>query len=231
MPVPVFLTHKQNLMKLARFLFLVFLCSSLVTRHSSLAADSTGKMQGFREKGGGGSDFTWFLHDNGDGTFSPQIYLGSSITLGGSITLGAGSAIVGKVGIDQSTPGTTNNVVISGLTDGSTAVGIRVANIQKDVSAVTIDTIATVWTPTSGKKFRLMGGTISASAAMNVLFEDNSAGGGNFVFRTPKLAADTPFSFVVLGGQGKLSATANNLLKATGSAAGNITGTLYGTEE
>lgn len=106
---------------------------------------------------------------------------------------------------------------------------VRAADVWKDVSAVTITTIATVWTPATGKKFRLMGGTISASAAMNVLFEDNAAGAGNFVYRTPKLLADTPYTFDL--SNGKVSATANNVLKATGSAAGTITGTLYGTEE
>jgi len=114
--------------------------------------------------------------------------------------------------------------------NGATWDRERTPNVFKDVSAVTVTTIATVWTPASGKKFRLMGGVISASAAMNVLFEDNSAGAGNFVFRTPKLLADTPFAFT-LGGNGKISATVDNVLKATGSAAGAITGTLYGVEE
>lgn len=107
----------------------------------------------------------------------------------------------------------------------------RISDVTKDVNGTTITTIATVWTPSSGKKFRLMGGSISVSAAMNVLFEDNAAGAGNFIFRTPKLSADTPYNFVVSGGQGKLSAAANNVLKATGSAAGTITGTLWGVEE
>ena len=42
---------------------------------------------------------------------------------GGSVTLKAGTAIIGKVGIDQTTPGITNNVTTSGkgvvLTDRS----------------------------------------------------------------------------------------------------------------
>lgn len=115
--------------------------------------------------------------------------------------------------------------------NGATWERVRIAAISKDLSAVTITTITTVWTPASGKKFRLMGGTISVSAAGNVLFEDNAAGAGNFIFRTPKLAADTPYTFVVLGGQGKLSAAINQVLKATLSVAGAVTGTLWGTEE
>lgn len=111
--------------------------------------------------------------------------------------------------------------------NGATLDRVRVPNVFKDLATVTITTIVTVWTPTSGKKFRLMGGCISVSAAMSVLFEDNS--GGNTVLRTPKLLADTPYNFDE--GNGILSAAANNALKATGSAAGAITGHIYGVEE
>jgi len=113
--------------------------------------------------------------------------------------------------------------------NGATWDRVRLPNVSKDVNGVSITTIATVWTPASGKKFRLMGGSISSSVAGAVLFEDNAAGAGNFVFRTPKLAADTPYDFVVPG-NGYLSAAANNVLKAT-LASATITGTLYGTEE
>lgn len=95
------------------------------------------------------------------------------------------------------------------------------------LSAVTITTIATVWTPTSGKRFRLMGMTISVSAAVSVLFEDNA--GGTTIFQTPKLLADTPYTFDL--GNGIPSAAVNNVLKGTSSAAATITGTLYGIEE
>lgn len=107
---------------------------------------------------------------------------------------------------------------------------VYIATTFKGLSALDIGSIATAWTPASGKKFRLMGGSISVSAAGNVLFEDNAAGAGNFVFRTPKLAADTPYTFVV-GNNGKQSAAANNVLKATLSVAGTVTGTLWGTED
>lgn len=130
----------------------------------------------------------------------------------------------------NSTQPPSSGTQIGGMS-GSTFRFYRIASTGKDLSAVAIGTIATVWTPASGKKFRLMGGTISVSAGGNVLFEDNSAGAGNFVCRTPTLSADTPFTFVVLGGQGKLSAAANNVLKATLSTTGTITGTIWGTEE
>ena len=105
---------------------------------------------------------------------------------------------------------------------------MRVPAIIKDLNAVDIHAIATVWTPAGGKKFRLMGGQFSVSAVCSVLFEDNGAGttiGG----RTPKLLADTPYQFD--WGNGVLSGAADRVLKATSSASATITGYLYGTEE
>jgi hypothetical protein len=114
------------------------------------------------------------------------------------------------------------------VSNGATYDRVRTPNIFKDVNAAAVGAIATVWTPSAGKKFRLMGGIVSVSAAVNLLFEDNA--GGNFVFRVPKLLVDTPLAFT-LGGNGFLSAAANNVLKCTSSAAANLTATLYGTEE
>jgi hypothetical protein len=111
--------------------------------------------------------------------------------------------------------------------NGVTGDLVRVQSFRVDMNGVTITTIQTVWTPQPGKKFRLMGGSFSVSAAVSVLFEDNSAGA--FVWRTPKLLADTPYNFDL--GNGKLSANVGAVLKATASAAAVITGTLYGTEE
>ena len=116
----------------------------------------------------------------------------------------------------------------SGSAQTPKQVELFTPDTYKDVSAVAAGSIVTVWTPTSGKRVRLMGVTISVSAACNVLFEDNSAGAGNFVFRTPKLLADTPYTFDL--GNGKLLSAADNVLKATSSAAANVTGTLYGVE-
>lgn len=98
-----------------------------------------------------------------------------------------------------------------------------------DMSAITINSIATVLTPSSGKKFRLLGGYFSLSADASVLFEDNSAATANFIFRSPLLLAKYPFYFDL--GTGYLSATVNNVLKATGSASAAITGTLFYSEE
>jgi hypothetical protein len=172
----------------------------------------------------------------------------------------SGSIALGTVDISQVTPGTTNGVVVGISAAGADGLGnyiaipnapgsvnsapfatfnygfngaswdkVRIGNISKDVSSVTVTTITTLWTPATGKKFRLMGGTISCSTGVSILFEDNAAGAT--IFRTPKLLVDTPYTFEVKGGQGFLSAVADNVLKATSSAAGVITGTLWGTEE
>ena len=98
-----------------------------------------------------------------------------------------------------------------------------------DVATVTINSIATVLTPATGFKLRLLGGTFSLSADASVLFEDNSAAAANFVFRSPLLLAKYPYTFVI--GGGRLLAAANNVLKATGSASCTITGVLYYSEE
>lgn len=109
-------------------------------------------------------------------------------------------------------------------------MGGILADISKDLSAVTITTITTLWTPTAGKRVFLLGGSISVSAAVNVLFEDNAAGAGNFIYRTPKLLADTPYTFVINNGAGFQLTADDRVLKATASAAAAITGTLWGLE-
>lgn len=117
-----------------------------------------------------------------------------------------------------------------GFTINSTAT-YPVGNAGKrgDIATVAVGSIATILTPSTGKKYRLLGGYISVSAAASVLFEDNSAATANFIFRTPVLAINTPLYFDL--GTGFLSAVANNVLKATSSGAANLTGTIFYSEE
>lgn len=105
------------------------------------------------------------------------------------------------------------------------AVGSK---IYKDISAVAMGTIQTVWTPESGKRVRLQGMTLSGTGAASLLFEDNAASSA-IKFRTPALVAATPYT-LDLGGGFALSA-ADNVLKCTSSAASTITGTLWGEED
>lgn len=63
---------------------------------------------------------------------------------GGTVTIGAGSAIIGKVGIDQTTPGTTNGVQT--LTGSTTAVTqATAANLNATVVQGNAGTNAQAW--------------------------------------------------------------------------------------
>lgn len=104
----------------------------------------------------------------------------------------------------------------------------RTPSVWKDVGASGV--LATVWTPASGKTIRFMGGHVSAASGVSLLFEDNT--NGNFVFRTPILTANVPFSFAL--GNGIPMSGANRTLKVTqtpNSPVVTFTGTVYGTEE
>lgn len=162
---------------------------------------------------------------------------GSTVPVSGTVTANAGS---GTMTVDTELPAAAaladseSNPTQPGVAahlsafNGASWDRVRVATKGYDMNAVSITSIATVATPTSGKKFRLMSGSISVSAACSVLFEDNS--GGNTIYRTPQLLANTPYNFD-LGG-GFLSAAANNVIKATASTGTvTITGTLRATEE
>lgn len=98
--------------------------------------------------------------------------------------------------------------------------------VRKDFSVVAVGSIVTGWTPASGKTIVVYGLSISLSAAANLLLEDNAA--ASFLFRTPKLLADTPYTVEFPGGL--TLAAADNLLKLTSSAAANLTGTIWGEE-
>lgn len=85
---------------------------------------------------------------------------------------------------------------------------------------------ATIWTPTTGKKFRLMWLVLTASAQTVLTFKDNTAG---TTILTVELAANTPH--VLNLANGILSAAANNVLTVTRGTSATLNGTLAGTEE
>src|SRR5260221_12214115 len=78
--------------------------------------------------------------------------------------------------------------------------------------AITAATPVAVWTPATGKRFRLLGFCLVPTVAASILFED-ATGGGNEVLRFPLTAAGPNAQIPVSLGQfGCLSATANNAL-------------------
>lgn len=128
--------------------------------------------------------------------------------------------------------------------NGTTFDRIRAANIYHNVVTAAAGLTA-VWTPTAGKKFRLMGytisvaGTIGASGPNTIQLRDGAA----TVIKT-HLAnmIQTPTANISGGdtqigadlGQGQLSAAANNVLNVnvgTALGSGGVAVNVWGTEE
>lgn len=124
--------------------------------------------------------------------------------------------------------------------NGTTFDRTRTPNVFKTV-AVTASGNTTIWTPAAGKKFRLMGGTISASGTAAALVADllklqDGAGGTNIIqfmiAINTTVTGDTQIPFTL--GNGYLSGAINTVLNAnlaTALTGGNIIVNVYGTEE
>ena len=123
----------------------------------------------------------------------------------------------------------TNLPAISLVTpDGATYVARRTPSVFKPLAAVLITSQTTIWTPASGKKFRLMGFVITQGVlAGNITLKDNTS--GTTILVIPSTPVGQPLNVPL--GNGILSAAANNVLTATGSATETISGFCYGTEE
>ncbi len=112
--------------------------------------------------------------------------------------------------------------VATGRYNGATVDRERMITkfVQLKAQAVTAGTPVDVYTPTSGKKFRILAYHISLSVAGSVLFED---GTGNEVLRTPLMAAGAGQASPRMD-NGILSAAANTHLFIDVSASGNVSG-------
>ena len=98
-----------------------------------------------------------------------------------------------------------------------------------DAVAVTAGTPATVWTPASGKKVRLLGWVLSSSAAAALEFQD-SGSAGTVRLQTPLLAAAGVHNSPSLG-EGYLLAAADNTLNLDVTANVTVSGMVFGVEE
>jgi len=97
--------------------------------------------------------------------------------------------------------------------------------------AITAGTPVAVWTPATGKRFRLLGFCLNLTAVASILFED-ATGSGNEFLRFPLTAAvSTAQVMVNLGMFGYLSTTINNALFLDVTATATVSGFVYGTEE
>ena len=99
--------------------------------------------------------------------------------------LPAGTALLGKVGIDQTTPGTTNKVAIGPSLDGSGAPTIdSYASAVIDLAASTVDQ-QIIATPGANKQIWVYGfGLLCDTAAGTIVFQDeaNTALTGTMAF-------------------------------------------------
>jgi hypothetical protein len=141
------------------------------------------------------------------GVLTPHVNVDSSV-------LGAGSALIGKVGIDQTTPGTTNKVSIG--TDGivslipATSGGLTTYHLASGAS-----TNATVVKNSAGQ---LYGWYIynSNAAARKVAFHNASS--------TPTAGASVFFSVVIPPTAGANVEFANGITFSTGISITTVTG-------
>jgi hypothetical protein len=97
----------------------------------------------------------------------------------------------------------------------------NIINIK--AQAITAGTGFSIFTPTAGKKFRILGYHLSLSVAGSVLFEDGAGSTANEILRTPLLAAATGQASGDMG-IGVVSSTATNQLYIDTTASGNVSG-------
>jgi hypothetical protein len=161
---------------------------------------------------------------------NPAMPLPVSIT--GNIFLGndVGDAAAHQATFYSGAFGSSPLSTLPYLWNGASADRQRTPAIFKVINAVTITSETTIWTPATGKKFRLMGYQLmSGATGGNVLLKDNTAGTTILIvgLNVANAQASSPPNM----GNGILSAAANNVLTATGATGQTITGFVFGTEE
>ncbi len=95
-------------------------------------------------------------------------------------------------------------------------------------NALSIATETTVWTPATGRRFRLMGYQLSSTGAQNIVLKDNTA--GSTILVIPGVTVGQ-LNFSPPLGNGILSVAPNNVLTANAGGANTISGYFFGTEE
>lgn len=101
------------------------------------------------------------------------------------------------------------------------------ANVIKNIAGVAVTTSpASIWTPASGKRFRLLGFHVSLSVAGAVTFID----GSTEILRTPSMAPGVGQASPPLG-DGVASNTVGNQLSIFVTAPGTVNGYVFGIEE
>lgn len=152
---------------------------------------------------------------------------GRQLVAGGAAN-SAGAAITGGTVTSVDSSDTARALAVAlFLYNGSTNEPMRNPNVFKVVALTAGTSETTIWTPTSGKKFRLMGFILTCGAASTLTFKDNTAGTTIFAARG---TTDTPIVSVPMG-NGILSVAANNVLTVTRGTSATLDGVVWGTEE
>ncbi len=111
--------------------------------------------------------------------------------------------------------------------NGSVIATSRTPDVFKPVALASGTAEATIWTPASGKKFRLLRLILTVSAQTILTFKDNTAGATILVL---ELAANTPTQ-IDLGSIGLLSGAADRVLTVTRATAATLNGFVAGNED
>lgn len=112
--------------------------------------------------------------------------------------------------------------------NGSTWDRMRTPNVFIPLNAVSINAESAIWTPAAGRRFRLMGATLSVgTVAGNVILRDGT--GLATIAIIPAGAVNTPAQFDFRNGI--VSGAINRILTAQGALTATLSGTLWGTEE
>ena len=93
--------------------------------------------------------------------------------------------------------------------------------------AITAGTPVSVWTPSTGSRFVLLGWQLSSSAVASILFED-ATGSANEFMRTPVFAALAQMNSTP--GLAYMSNTLNNALFLDVTGTSTISGYIFGVE-
>ncbi|HNP70717.1 MAG TPA: hypothetical protein PKK15_06405 [Kouleothrix sp.] len=111
--------------------------------------------------------------------------------------------------------------------NGSVMAIARTPDVFKPVALASGQAETTIWTPASGKRFRLQRLVLTASAQTVLTFKDNTAGTTILVL---ELAANAPLQ-IDLGGIGVFSGAADRVLTVTRATAATLNGFVAGNED
>ncbi len=146
-------------------------------------------------------------------------------TGGAGFTAGA----IAPAGLKNTTGATVALGVAGTVYDGVDYRGIRTPGIFKTRAdaSITAASPAALWTPTTGKRFRLMGFQLSLSVAGQIILLD----GSTEILRSPKLAAAGIWDVSAGLMNGYKAPAINTVLNIDVSATGTVGGSCWGTEE